>query len=256
MTSMTSLISGLFRQRNRNVYLATGISLLVLLVTAGYTLLHGLSLSNIGGDYGVIMTLAMIAMLFILAVQNERVWTHNSYRLIPISDTKLYIGNMIATILSFIYFSVIQIVILIICNIGSYSVFGSISNHELLVLSSGSLLFILSFTFVWVFISMVNLILKSIAAFLPEIRQRLFRVLISLGVVVVVLYIFNTIEGFFGKFALQSHSLNFNGSADINLRISEVFGVGTLYFAVIIVIMSLINIYLLEHWVETKTTTN
>ena len=98
--------------------------------------------------------------------------------------------------------------------------------------------------FIWAFISLVHLLSVTIMAFLPETRIRLVQWIIYLVVIIVASFIFDQVQRLF--------LLPFGGYDSNTLTGSSSVLVGIGIFIVTILLISAVNVYLLEKWVETK----
>ena len=98
--------------------------------------------------------------------------------------------------------------------------------------------------FIWAFISLVHLLSVTIMAFLPETRIRLVQWIIYLVVIIVASFIFDQVPRLF--------LLPFGGYDSNTLTGSSSVLVGIGIFIVTILLISAVNVYLLEKWVETK----
>lgn len=256
MTSTGSLIKTFWRQKARIIHGAVGIELIFIILTGIYNLFKGSwsdSLpSSLTLDYG---SVAGFVVFVLLAQKMERNWVANSYRLIPTSDTKLYCANVAATFLSYLYFMVLQVILLAVSAL-KFFIDGEASfdfpAEAWQYLLGGALIFLSLLLFAWVFITLIHFLTTTISAFLPTIRQKLFRFILIIAVIIITLIAANWIDtGAQAIFQWLLSGLGMAAPTDANILLGLYLSAGYLLLSVIV--MSAINVYLLKHWVETKT---
>lgn len=252
MTSFGKLLVTMWQEKNRTVYQLTGIGLIGLIVWTLFEVFRGNSFSVIGDLSAMVFGLVGFVLFILLARDQEHVWTANNYRLIPVSDTKLYTANVLTTLLSYVYFVVIQVVIIFICSLTNFGdPFGQSSvvyydTFGVMMLMAALLLF------GWIFISTIHLVTTSVAAFLPAFRQRLIRVILAIIVFFVVVNIVSWMQKLLSSVLGNMVNLNMlGGTPTAQLGSATLIAAG--YFLVSAVILSVVNVYLMKHWVETST---
>ncbi|WP_225359737.1 ABC transporter permease [Loigolactobacillus backii] len=247
MTKILALTTNLFRKKSNSVHAIVGLQLLALVITLINMLWKhtfdridpiGLTLS-----YGF---LAGLILFILLARRTEHVWTSSSARLLPITDTKLYLANLGSTLLSFIYFLVLELIIGGICSIGALSDIHA-SFQQILPYTATSLTTILALTlYGWAFISLVHLLGVTISTWLPEMRSKFIYFVLYVVVGILLLKILSTMGNLLGKFVTPLFTGQYN--ATINPGLLSFSGI----LFLITIVFSLLNIYLLKNWVETK----
>ncbi len=252
MTSFGRLLVTLWQEKNRTMYQMTGFGLIALVVFTIYGLFNGGSLSIMSHISMVVFMLLTIVLFILLARDQEHVWTSNKYRLIPVSDTKLYLANVLATVLTFVYFYILELVIMVICDISEISSLTNIGNGYWPQLLSGQLLMLAFLLFGWVFISTIHFVIVSVSAFLPAFRQRLIRVVLAIVIFIVVVNIVNCLQKLMSQILSNMFSSSLLG-VSASTQLTTALLLGTLYFVISTVVLSALNVYLMKRWVETST---
>ncbi|MFD1670732.1 hypothetical protein ACFQ5M_01335 [Agrilactobacillus yilanensis] len=241
MTSLMTTFKTFLRPRFKTTsafliatFVATIISLIIIVWNT-----HSFKNTNISNFILMYAAIGGLALFIKLAQNIEIVWTHNYYRLIPISETKLYLSNFLATLVCLIYYSGVQVILFLLWELILPTAQLQISLFSLpwLRLLPPAIVSVLLCLFWWVFISLIHMATNATAAFLPNTRVRLVRWLIYLVFIIIFSILisqFNRlIQFFFGNPDNASFLMLFTG------------------LSLLIVIISAINIYLLKRWVET-----
>lgn len=200
-------------------------------------------------SFNITMVVANIVAIIVLARKNEQVLTSNNYRLLPVADTKLYLGNLLTALLAFIYLQIIEGVIsgiLYIFTNSDASSFGSFGNGNMFNAAlSVMLLMILGLVVLWTGITLVHLISNLISGFLPFGRQKFVKFVLYLVIIFVALGIFNYTTGnIFKMIYINQELVNLNQFTDTVWISNGIFFAWSVVFSVI-------NIYLLRRWTET-----
>lgn len=254
MTKFTQLTKTLlwdrFKRINR-IMLLMLLAIVVTLIASAFT--HGFSnlSDSLMGTTAFWSFIAFWAVVIRLAMLNESIYTHDSNRLIPVTDIKLYSSSLCASLLSFLYFEVIQFVLgfvtslwknstsnyHITSNIGT-SINGTPAWVSVLILV---LILIAGTVMMWTTISIIHLIMMSIATYLPVGRQRIIRAILYIIVTLIIVRL--TV----GAFAIFNNIINFN-----NLQFGVVNELLALLAVVLMVVIeSVINVLLMNRFVET-----
>lgn len=246
MTNTLTPIRTMVRQKASRVHMVVGIQLVATIISLIWIILKHQFIRS--GLIGISVSYAMIAMFatfILLALSTERVWNDNFFRLIPISDAKLYLANIGSTFFTFIYFLALEIIINVIFMLTDLPD-AAFPAHSL-AYGNGGLVFALSLILGgWVLISLIHLIGRSLTIFLPEARHKLINLILYAVVAV----------GVFKLLGMATNLLNstfsFLYTGRLNTDLINVLFIYCGFILVSAVIMSLINIYLLNKWVETK----
>jgi len=201
-----------------------------------------------GGSAGIANFIGFI----LLSRNNERVLTSNNYRMIPVSDTKLYFSNLLTTFAAFIYLQILEGVVGVILyfisgNAGTFTD-ADFTGVASLVRGLVYVLIIISPILFWSAITAVHLIINWISGFLPFRRQKFVNFILELVVTILSLIIFNFTSGkVFKMFFENLQGTNISSQGQLVSAISIAIGVTIIW----IVVISLINLYLLKRWTET-----
>lgn len=248
MTNPWTLITTMFRKKAASVHIVIGIQLIATVVSMiGLLWQHQFDATAPMVFSASFATIAVIVLFILLSRRTERVWTSNVYRLIPTSDTRLYLANICSTLLDFLYFIILEVVIITACSLTNIGAVNFPTDQSIFPYAASiSILMLALIIYGWVFISLVHLIGRAITSFLPEGHHKIVNLVLYVVVVAIVWKILDMIDS--GRNMLFSSLYNNDNHI--------VFGVLSFsgYLLIMIVIMSLLNIYLLKNWVETKQT--
>lgn len=201
-------------------------------------------------SYSVSMVFAMMVGFILLARKNEQTFTSNNYRLLPITDTKLYFSNLLTTFLAFIYLQVVGVVISLILygfEGGHPDTFGETSGNIGNAVLSVTVLAILSLILLLTGITLVHLLIDFIGGFLPFGRQKFVMFVLYLIVIFVGLNIFNATTGNIFRILYNNGQIVFD---NLN-RFAKTVWLSDGIFLAWSAIFSALNIYLLKRWTET-----
>lgn len=192
--------------------------------------------------------------MIMLARSNERVFTSNNYRLIPVSDTKLYFSNILTTFLAYIYLQIIEAIlgniVMFISGVRANDLMGigQIASEDYMTMFEIIIFLILGIILTWTGITVIHFLINWISGFLPFARQGIITFVLYIVVTFIALTVFNLTTGKVISFIYQNISpqgiMNFNqlnGVIWLSLGISLVW----------IIIFTALNIYLLKRWTET-----
>ncbi|ALB29922.1 hypothetical protein [Companilactobacillus heilongjiangensis] len=196
------------------------------------------------------LSFANFVGFILLARKNERVYTSNNYRLLPVSETKLYFSNLLTTFLGLMYLQVLEVVLGTIFyfisgqsdfNLAAGEIKGSVGTAALMWL-----LMTLTMILIWMGITSVHFLINWISGFLPFSRQKFVNFILYIVVTVVGMMIFNYTSG-------NVFRVIYNGSQGITTlgQVNNVIWLGIGIVVIWGVIFSAINIYLLKRWTET-----
>lgn len=193
-----------------------------------------------------------IVTFICLAVRADHDLTRANYRLLPTSETTLYLGNLTSTFAAFLYFEVVRALVMALGYLighvhGLKGVLNAIwtgGTHayqtDWPVMVTYVVIFLLILVVgVWVLFALIHLAVNALSAFLPNVQQRVIKgvlaVLLVLGVVQVGRVLF---------------SLEMHFSAGVSTNTDML--VSVIVALVITAAMVMANIYLLKHWVEAR----
>lgn len=256
MTKMTSVFNNYFQQRLKLMGEITGIELIATVLTLLYRVIKGQFVkTDLMDIFAIYLSIAFVLVFILLARQTERVYSNNYDRLVPISNTRFYLANMLSTVASSIVFVIGQDILIVLISLIQGE---NISFDEPWSLITGILLFFLIMLplFIWSMVSLIHLTTVSISTFLPEMRQRIFKGILYIAVIVVVIRLSSWLLNLIGKYLIapmmSNNMTNFsNGAMNFNYTGSSIY-LASLMMLIFIALISVINCYLLDHFVETN----
>ena len=248
MTNMFSLTQEFFRKKVQMIHIGVLLEIIAMVIIYGRLLISGKFTSYQAINQIGAMALLVIVVFYVeLSVQMEKIWVRNVYRLIPISDTRFYFANLISNILTYAYFLILQGILLLlplhqVGNLGYGKIPWEASFGILLVL-------ILTGIFGWVFITMVNFLVKTIKNFMPAIQQTFAQVVLSILAVAVVVYAINGLVKLM-NYIFGGNTFNFTHTS-LTLQLYT----ASAGMFLLIMVMIVINVFLLKRIIDTKITT-
>lgn len=192
-----------------------------------------------------------------LAILQEKTFTRDSYRLIPIDDTKFYLGNLASTLVAFIYVVFVECVLYGIVAafnwkslqeiITYFKLMNPQANFSTLNISLALLsLVVLMLSMIvlgWTTINLIHLVGRSAGNFLPSTGRKALNFVMYFLVIWLVLGIVSFLRQAIGI------SMAFIGNSNDTLT----YFLNLLVFLLIAAIEAVVSIYLLHRWVETIT---
>lgn len=277
MTKFSALFKELSSIRWRSVRTLILLQLVatVILGIWGYFKVDSLNnLSVLMQIFAILSPLVDGIYLVISAWKNEKVYASTTWRLVPVSSTKLYLGNLLSDIVNGIYLVLLQIVGLIISFLPMLfdknvrqglgilfsnkkdGLFNPITLREIgnefkegggqgiSLLLSFLIAVLMIALIIYAGITLLNLSSRVIVDFLPEKFNKFYRFVVIIALFII---LFISSINFIGK-------LYYNISMAISLeaRSLENFGVFNISVGIIVVVFSLINIWLLSRYHEGK----
>lgn len=256
MTKFSSVFGALLSGRIRRVHQVALTGLIAIVVTTAWTMIPGnFDLAN-GDLFGIIggWSFVVYLVLFVeMARFTERAFVSDSIRLMPLNDTKLYLANLTASMVAFLYGVLLQVLLHVVGGLLSWHAFSKTlsemwvahpGNYPIwvIVLSILCLMFLV-LVMMWTTISLIHLVTTSISLFLPASRQKAVQVILYIFVTFVILYIAQLVfRAPTGTMSALHTTSTGAGPVLINL----------IWIAVVIVIESLLNVLMLKRWVETS----
>ena len=198
--------------------------------------------------------IASLVGFVMLSRSNEQVFTSNNYRLIPVSDTKLYFGNILTTLLAYIYLQIIEGILGNIVMFMAGSDFSGISlsptlgSSEIVSMLGILILMVLGTLLMWTSITVIHFLIVWISGFLPFGRQKFITFILYVVVTFIGLIIFNFTTGNVVKFIYQH--LGPQGISNLN-QLNNIIWLSCGITLVWIAIFTALNIYFLKRWTET-----
>lgn len=274
MTKFSALFRELFKAKRRGVHLLLLLQIVAAIILTVWAFISKFEISGGSAAFYFFFMMWVTTMLADLAYvvmstwQNERVYKYQTWRLIPISSTKTYLGNILSGFVAGLYLVLVQIGFLIISMLPIFTSkdiriqvgdavkhfheikFSTIWNEFWSVFNLGDILsvFIAFFLFailVYSAVSTIDLSSKAIADFLPEKFNKFARFCVIVILIILGFILLNNLSFALGNF--------FDSLFDFNEAVSA-HGIWTsnATFLVLDIILSGINIWLLSAYHEGK----
>lgn len=262
MTSTSKVFWQMTKERVRQVTQLIEIDLGVIAVLVVMRLLGRLSTEDVLGFSTLFGLITVMVGFFAQAQSQEQVWVQNRWRLVPITDWKLYCASTLSNLATSVYlWAVIAAVTTVEVLVSGVK--GYWSNTDLTVLATVLILVLVVLVLLWTLISLEHMLTIMITDFLPGMQEKwLRRVIILVSIVVslkLVDWFFTGLGWLIKATGISGASLDsavtFSGSgmtmhgtvlADLWLSIGVFIGA--------VLVLGVLNCYLLSHWVETKQT--
>lgn len=235
-----------------------GIDLIATIVITLVSVFTGtpISASYVLGAFAFTSIVAYMVGFVLLARNNERVYTSNNYRLLPVSSTKLYFGNLITTLGGLLYFwiiaSVIGGLILSFASRKFLSMNGSVDmNQDWNAIIAFNVMLLLITLVIWSGITLVHFLTNMVSGFLPFGRQKFVMFIIYLLVIWAAMATFNFTTGNLVRMFL-SGGITSIGTISSMSGLTRTTWISCGIFSGWLVVFTVINIYLLKRWTETK----
>jgi len=221
-----------------------------------------------GGLYSIILntffsksrTTSYMGMVFasiflgiiLLTWLNERTYSNDKFRLIPLTDGIMYLGNILTTFIAFIYLLVGETVLYFVSyslfpnRYDAYMINGFNSTQQYFFTAEVIVSFILGIIFIWTVVTSVHMIINWISNFLPFRNQNLIKIIIMLVVIVLLGIPFTYIT------TEVSLTMGINGMGSSFKDVSHVIYSGMAILIIWIAIFTVVNLYFLNRWSETE----
>lgn len=274
MTSFNTLFNRMFQEKSKTVYL---IFLIQVFASFCFTIFAAFSLH---GDFNVVNNTAkeainpIIGFLAVFAsivlgtsffanfiywivssIKNEKINRSQTWRLIPISDTKFLLSNFGTAFLSYIWLEILEFVTAAITALPLFLSSGEIktalghANWKIDAQSCwqmlGALVLIILLGYAWyAIVSLLNLSSRSIIDFLPNGSNKFLIFVVRVITIVVVIWLL----GYAGNALIGATN------QILSLNTSENMGMGSvlIQFLIFDAVVTLIDILLLNKFVEAK----
>ena len=276
MTSFNTLFNRMFQEKSKSVYLiyliqafASLCFTIMMMVSAGghaQEIVVGSTRETINPVveflfmFAVMMLMTSLVADFVYwivsSVKNERINRSQTWRLIPISDTKFLLSNFGTAFLSYIWLGILEFVTAVVMSLplllSSKEIKEALQRSNFDISAQtwdqllGGLLLVILLGYAWyAIVSLINLSSRSIMDFLPNGSSKALmffvRLIIVIMIVWLLVYASSTLFSVIGQFT----PFDF-GSGD-----TGVWSV-VLEFLAFDVIITLIDIFLLNKFVEAK----
>lgn len=274
MTSFNTLFNRMFQEKSKSVYLIfliqafASLCLTIIVFVSGNgtpEFVNGNDTSNVNlvvaflAVYAVMMLITSFVADFVYwivsSVKNEKINRSQTWRLIPVSDTKFLLGNFGTAFLTYIWLGILETVTILITLLPMLSdqEVRKVLSHVSLNLSAhdwqemlASLGLIILIGYAWyAIVSLLNLASRSIIDFLPGGSSKVLTFIIRVVVIIAIIWILGhaasiifSVLGEFSPFAVNNYDID--------------YATTLLQFLVFDVVITLIDIFLLNKFVEAK----
>lgn len=274
MTSFNTLFNRMFQEKSKSVYLIfliqafASLCLTIIVFVSGNgtpEFVNGNDTSNVNlvvaflAVYAVMMLITSFMADFVYwivsSIKNEKINRSQTWRLIPVSDTKFLLGNFGTAFLTYIWLGILETVTILITLLPMLSdqEVRKVLSHVSLNLSAhdwqemlASLGLIILIGYAWyAIVSLLNLASRSIIDFLPGGSSKVLTFIIRVVVIIAIIWILGhaasiifSVLGEFSPFAVNNYDID--------------YATTLLQFLVFDVVITLIDIFLLNKFVEAK----
>lgn len=274
MTSFNTLFNRMFQEKSKSVYLIfliqafASLCLTIIVFVSGNgtpEFVNGNDTSNVNlvvaflAVYAVMMLITSFVADFVYwivsSIKNEKINRSQTWRLIPVSDTKFLLGNFGTAFLTYIWLGIIETVTILITLLPMLSdqEVRKVLSHVSLNLSAhdwqemlASLGLIILIGYAWyAIVSLLNLASRSIIDFLPGGSSKVLTFIIRVVDIIAIIWILGhaasiifSVLGEFSPFAVNNYDID--------------YATTLLQFLVFDVVITLIDIFLLNKFVEAK----
>lgn len=274
MTSFNTLFNRMFQEKSKSVYLIfliqafASLCLTIIVFVSGNgtpEFVNGNDTSNVNlvvaflAVYAVMMLITSFVADFVYwivsSIKNEKINRSQTWRLIPVSDTKFLLGNFGTAFLTYIWLGILETVTILITLLPMLSdqEVRKVLSHVSLNLSAhdwqemlASLGLIILIGYAWyAIVSLLNLASRSIIDFLPGGSSKVLTFIIRVVVIIAIIWILGhaasiifSVLGEFSPFAVNNYDID--------------YATTLLQFLVFNVVITLIDIFLLNKFVEAK----
>lgn len=274
MTSFNTLFNRMFQEKSKSVYLIfliqafASLCLTIIVFVSGNgtpEFVNGNDTSNVNlvvaflAVYAVMMLITSFVADFVYwivsSIKNEKINRSQTWRLIPVSDTKFLLGNFGTAFLTYIWLGILETVTILITLLPMLSdqEVRKVLSHVSLNLSAhdwqemlASLGLIILIGYAWyAIVSLLNLASRGIIDFLPGGSSKVLTFIIRVVVIIAIIWILGhaasiifSVLGEFSPFAVNNYDID--------------YATTLLQFLVFDVVITLIDILLLNKFVEAK----
>lgn len=258
MTSFGKLFKVTINEKFKAMNFILLIDLIAIAVTSIWVAITGTLNSAVFSSIVFSWSSIVYLVAFIrLSILQEKTFTRDSYRLIPIGDIKFYLSNLASTVVSFLYVFVVQVVLYgIVVAMNWHDVKDIMTYMKLMnpgtefsamnmTLAGLSVVMLtLAMTVLgWTTINLIHLVGRAAGNFLPSTGRKALNVVMYILVIWLVLRVVSFLNTQIGN----SMSLISNSNDTLT------FFLNVAAFLVVAAVEAAVSIYLLNRWVETIT---
>ncbi|WEV70193.1 hypothetical protein OZY43_04350 [Lactobacillus sp. ESL0785] len=203
----------------------------------------------------------LLVYLIITCSQNERINRSQTWRLVPLSDEKIYLVNILSSFVSFIYLGILQVITsIVLFGIGYLfnkqmkdgwdsfiSGFKHVnqSTNSLLDLLGLIILVMLVALLAYLLVSFLNFASQSIMDFLPAVSSKFIVTLIRLILIIAIMWLLVQIYSFLKPIISSPFDFIFDGKA---VNTGSASGI----LALIDIVFLAVNMFLISKFFEAK----
>lgn len=264
MTSFGAVLKQMLKTKSRGVYIAIGLQLIGAIISSILFIIkeHSVPAVIVPLIHFVTWGIAAGLCYFIYTIiQNEKINTSQTWRLIPISDTKFYLSNILSAMIAYIYFLTIEfiaILILLATTFFSNSVVHDKifavnapkdfwANFDWIIVINGVLMIFLTGVLIYLTFSLINLSSRTIIDFVPIAKSKLILIITRLIIITIVFILVSRIGS--SLISLIQWLLKHNSA--ISSQYTSLYYVN-ISLLIIVLIFGAINIWLINKFVEAK----
>lgn len=265
---MLQIIKEQFQQKKRYAHFILFLQIIALMVIAGWTFwnrsgqghfyaldgspAHSYCWANFQTNNSLVI-LGDFIFAFLSSWLNEKINLSQTWRLLPVSSTKLWLSNLFSSILTCVYLFVSQLLLLFLTalpvgkplyhTLWAFALYPDQDNW-LSVLTRILFIFALAF-FVYLCVSLVDFVSQAIVAFLPVKNSRWAKRLVMVLLTIVIVIVVADSGGHFAAFMLRETAVHPTWSHD-PLWLSN------LLLWLLNLLIGILDLWLFDHFVESK----
>ncbi|KRN19130.1 hypothetical protein FC75_GL000229 [Lacticaseibacillus camelliae DSM 22697 = JCM 13995] len=257
MTSGFKVWWQLTKERGRQAIQLLWVDLGVVAVLVVMRLLGRLTAADLLG-FSIMFGMLTALVAFIAEAQGqEQVWVTNRWRLVPVAEWKLSGASVLANAATSLgLWAVLSIVSFGLALVDpAQDIHWGLPGPYVLPLA---VLILMLALLVWAIISLAHMLSLMITDFLPGMQEKWLKRLLTFVIILVAIklvdWFFAGLTWLFKLTGIPSAAFSYSGTVGGTFHgaVTGDLWLAIATFAVGVLILSLVNMYLLSHWVETK----
>ncbi|WP_125574324.1 ABC transporter permease [Levilactobacillus huananensis] len=254
MTSFGRIFKVLTRSKFREANLLLLIQLIAIAVSLVWILITGaLSTTSLLQAVSSWAGVTYVVGFYLIARRSEQAYTQDTFRLIPVEETWLYLGNLLSSFVMFFYIMGVEVLLhLAGIGIGWQALRKDLGIHPvdmgpntpwdiIKIVMLVALLVLIVIVLMWTTITFVHLVVSATSNFLPSASKRLVNFVLYIVVIFLVVRVAAFLIVLFSR--VTSSLPTSGGIMDLWWPIGGM--------VLVIVIESVASVFLLKKWVET-----
>lgn len=255
MTSFKQIFRVTWRPKFRTMNQLLFFDLLAVVLSMAYALwqvgFDHLELMSIVAGWG---SLFGFCATILLTWQNEKIIVSDTYRLMPVGNGTLYVGNLLSSFVAMIYVGLVQAVLSVLSLLMSGQTVRTMLRtgfqhtqltgsdwHYVQIYGPAILAYAITLVFwCWVLVTLVHLVVNVLSSLLPAVQQRLIKIVLA------IILVLGIIRSIVWAGNMQERITNTLSSNAISVYLNLL----TLIIPTILV--GLVNAYLMKRWAEAK----